>query len=381
MMNRRVAAFVAVALSACAQAGDDVFYSGFQTPIWTQGYFVGYENGLYPIAEIDFSAVTHLMVGRVVPNPDGSMTKNFDIDNTNGPLFAQQSVDAAHAAGRKALLMVGGSGEESAWVSAASASHRAVFVTNLLQTMDQFGFDGLDLDWEPLDAATDRAEMLALAGDLRAARPNMLMTFPARWVNSNFEFSDAYYGTLSGYFDRINIMTYDMSWDGDGWSSWFTSALKADTGSTPSSVNTSVAYYLASGVPSQKLGVGMGFYGDCWHGVTAPRQAIPAGAGVVASDGTMSYAKIMASYYNASRYHWDATAQVPWLGSANAFGPQSCTFVSYEDAQSIAQKGAFVKQNGLGGSIIWTISQGHIAGNPVGQRDPLLDAVRSSFLH
>ena len=44
------------------------------------------------------------------------------------------------------------------------------------------------------------------------------------------------------------------------------------------------------------------------------------------------------------------------------------------------EKGAFVRAQGLGGTIIWTISQGHIASAPAGQRDPLLDAIRSAFL-
>ena len=38
-----------------------------------------------------------------------------------------------------------------------------------------------------------------------------------------------------------------------------------------------------------------------------------------------------------------------------------------------------VRAQGLGGTIIWTISQGHLADRPVGQRDPLLDAVRAAF--
>jgi chitinase len=38
-----------------------------------------------------------------------------------------------------------------------------------------------------------------------------------------------------------------------------------------------------------------------------------------------------------------------------------------------------VKQHALGGTIIWTISQGHLAGAPVGQRDPLLQAVGAAF--
>jgi GH18 family chitinase len=44
------------------------------------------------------------------------------------------------------------------------------------------------------------------------------------------------------------------------------------------------------------------------------------------------------------------------------------------------RKGALVRAQGLGGTIIWTISQDHLVNRPPGQRDPLLDAVRAAFL-
>jgi chitinase len=72
---------------------------------------------------------------------------------------------------------------------------------------------------------------------------------------------------------------------------------------------------------------------------------------------------------------------VPYLSSATPLGSAGCSLVSYEDAQSITEKGAFVRAQGLGGTIIWTISQGPLANQPVGQRDPLLDAVRAAYLN
>jgi chitinase len=163
----------------------------------------------------------------------------------------------------------------------------------------------------------------------------------------------------------------------EGWESWHNSALYGETDTTPSSVSSSVAYFLASGVPASRLGVGTAFYGYCWQNVTGPHQD---GGSIAADDGTMSYANIATDYYSPAVAAWDATARVPYLSSAAPLGAAGCNFVSYEDAASIAEKGAFVRAQGLGGTIIWTISQGHIASAPPGQRDPLLDAIRSAFL-
>jgi chitinase len=377
---RRIAAALASSALAAAPAAfagtDAIFASGFEASRWVLGYYVGYEQDLYPIDEVDFSAVTHLMVGRARPLPDGEVTTDFDIDDVNGPAWAHEAVNAAHAAGRKAVLMVGGAGEVEGWRAAASPADRATFVANLLSTVETFGFDGLDLDWEPLEDG-DRADFAALAEALRAESPGAILTVPVGWINANFAEPDPWWGTIAPLFDRIDVMTYDMAGPWEGWESWHNSALYGETDTTPSSVSSSVAYFLASGVPASRLGVGTAFYGYCWQNVTGPHQD---GGSIAADDGTMSYANIATDYYSPAVAAWDATARVPYLSSAAPLGAAGCNFVSYEDAASIAEKGAFVRAQGLGGTIIWTISQGHIASAPPGQRDPLLDAIRSAFL-
>jgi len=376
MLLRLWCTFVLALLPVAASAGDFIFGDNFDPP-WVAGYYVGYQKDLYPIADVDFAALTHLFVGRVWPNNEGTLDTTFDIYAVNGPKFATAATAAAHAAGIKTVLMVGGAGVYS-WTSAASATYRATFVAKLVDAMNAYGFDGLDLDWEPL-AAADEPELTALAQALRQARPGLILTAPVGWINTNFpDPQAAYYASMAPLLDQINIMSYGMAADWPGWESWHSSPLAGETGSTPSSISSSVNYYLSIGMPRQRLGIGIGFYGQCWHGVTAPLQS---GGTEVADDNTMSYTNIMTDYYSAARVHWDASAQVPYLGSNTAFGPQQCKFVSYDDAQSIAAKGAFVHQNHLGGTIVWTISQGYLPSQPPGQRDPLMQALRTSFLY
>jgi chitinase len=159
-----------------------------------------------------------------------------------------------------------------------------------------------------------------------------------------------------------------------GWLSWHTSALSGHKGSTPSSVQSSAARYLAVGVPAAKLGIGLPFYGACWRGPTGPNQSV-AGMSIVAEDNTMSYRNIRTHYGFAARL-WDATAQAAYLSYAAPAGPQGCHFVTYEDEQSIAAKGAYVKGAGLGGAIVWTINQGHLGAG----QDPLLRAAYQAIV-
>lgn len=392
-----LAAVVLAAAFACpthASAGelgtDCIFGHGFDDAAdacparsWVSGYYVGYERHLQPVASLDLTALTHLMVGRIRPLTNATLTTDFDIDSVHGPVWAQDAVDAAHAAGRKAILMVGGAGEIAGWRSAAAPANRPAFVTNLIATMDQFDADGLDLDWEPMESQ-DHADFMALVQALRAARPGIVLTLPLGWINTNIEWNPrpigepAFLATVAPLLDQINIMTYEMAAAYEGWHSWFASPLDGHAPSTPSSTASSIAYYLDSGVPAGRLGLGIGFYGNCLRGVAQPRVPVTP-ANWVASDGAMSYRNIVTDYLPAMTAHFDAEASAPWLGSGvpGGVGPQQCNFVSYENPQSIAEKGLFAHDLGLGGAIIWTISQGHFPGHPT--PDPLLDAVADAF--
>ena len=368
-----------IADASDATASDATTDAGSTTSSrWVMGYYVGYGRAQLAPADVDFASLTHIAVGPVIPRADGTLDTTFDIDATMGPAFARDVATRAHAAGRVAVLMIGGAGAHAGFVSAASSSHRAAFVSNLLSTMHAYGYDGLDLDWEPVDTA-DQAPLEALARDLRAAEPGLVLTIPVMWLNANSPSVPAWYGTIAPLFDQMNLMTYGMAGAWDGWRSWHSSAIRGAGAATPSSVESSVNGFLAAGVPAARLGIGVGFYGSCWSSpVTAPDQALGASQ-LVADDNVMSYAHIMASYFATAAYHFDANAGAPYLSFASAHGPEGCTFVSYEDEASVREKGQFVADHHLGGGIIWALHEGHIANAPAGQRDPVLRAMRESF--
>ena len=347
---------------------------------WLSGYYAGYQRSLYPETQVDFSLLTHVFAGAILPTSTGGVLTHFYIDDTNGPIMARNLSSRAHQFGRKAVLMLGGAGTHAQMVSAASSANRATFVVNLIRTMDDLGYDGIDVDWEPIDAA-DRAPLLSLLQQLRAARPGMILTIPVGWVNTNFPGSvDSWYATVAGIVDQMNLMTYDMAGAYSGWVTWHSSALLDNQPNHPSSIASSAQVYRNFGVPAAKLGIGIGFYGTCWRGATGPRQTIGSGVTLVASDNSMSYANIMSTYFDATKRVWDDLAKVPYLSFTTAKGPQQCNFVSYDDEQSIGEKGAWVKANGLGGAIVWTIGQGHMPNAPAGSQDPVLKAAYNSIV-
>jgi len=117
------------------------------SPYWVMGYYVMYERDLMSPEEIDWNGLTHIVVGRVLANSDGTLNTNFDYDPTNGPILAKDIAIRAHNAGKKAILMLGGS-DNGVQIHDAVANHRTQFIANLVSAMNTYGYDGLDLDWE-----------------------------------------------------------------------------------------------------------------------------------------------------------------------------------------------------------------------------------------
>ncbi len=351
---------------------------GGASTTWVMGYYSGF-GASYPVADIDWNGLTHLAVAFYLPDTQGNIDESLSQGNA-GPALGRSLVAAAHTAGKRIIASLGGSDSQAAWQGSTSSANRAAFVANVASLVANYGFDGVDLDWEPFDAG-DHAALQALVTDLHAALPATLVTMPVGCENNNSPDDLTFFGTLAASVDRLNLMSYGLAGAWQGWKSWHSSPLhwNGDT-STPIAIDSSVDDYLAAGVPAAKLGIGSGFYGECYTSpVTAPDLAL-GGSTVAAGDGTMSYANILAGYYSATAYHWDSSAMVPYLSFPSAHGAQGCTYVTYEDAQAIAAKGAYAKSKGLGGVIIWTINEGYVPSAAAGQRSPLLEAMKTAFL-
>jgi chitinase len=362
-------------------AGDADDATASAAGAWIMGYYASWDElangGVYAVSSIDWDALTHIAAAFYIPDGNGGWTSD-SFDATT----AAALIGAAHAHGKKALASIGGSDSGAGFEGSSGAANLPTFLANL-QSLIAMGYDGLDIDWEGgnLTTAQDQALETSLIGSLRTRNPSAILTMTAGYENENLLDDLSFYGTLIAELDRLNVMTYGMSGAWQGWESWHSSPLHWNmNSSTPTGIDISVTNYLNAGVPASKLGVGAGFYGECYTSpVTAPVQAIGASQ-IAASDGTMSYRNIMANYYSSADYHYDSAADVPYL-TLSGSNAEDCTYVSYEDATSIAAKAAWVKTQGLGGIIIWTISEGYVAslGTTVAAQNPLLEAMKTSL--
>ena len=349
--------------------------SGTAAGVWSMGYYASWNPDQYPISEIEWSGLTHIAMAFYLPKPDGSMTLSG-----GNPQLATNLIAAAHANGVKAVASIGGSDSQSGFQAATASGTVATFAANLGSLLTSTGYDGIDIDWEPMDK-TDEPAVIDIANRIRKAKPGALITIPIGAINVNLVGDLSGFPAIAAAYDQLNIMSYGQAGAWSGWKSWHSSALYQADSATPTSIDSTVKLYLAAGVPAAKLGIGIGFYGLCYSSpVTGPDQALN-GSTVVASDGTISYANIMAKYYSASARQWDSLARVPYLSFSSPHVPDGCTYISYDDEQSIEEKGAYLKTKGLGGVIQWELNEGYLSSAAAGQRNPLLKAIHDSVLH
>jgi chitinase len=355
--------------------------------LWTTGYYPGWEQGALPASNIDFTALTHIIHFSVIPNSDGTLNSS-----ANSVTLANSTdiVARAHAAGKPVLICVGGASSEGNFQPATSNSTLAVFVSSLTNFMASRGYDGVDLDWEPLTAA-DTGQFTNLVNSLRSALnafpQHKLLTVAAGAYPPYGDPPTAEYtmfAALQNQFDQINIMTYDLSGPYPGWVTWFNSPIYdggyrfPSTGGLVPSVDGAVGNFIANGVSSAKLGIGIAFYGDIWQGgsgtstggVTQPRQSWT----TAPSLNQTAYDTIISGYYQSNLYHWDTSAQAAYLSISNA-NPANDMFITYDDQRTCQSKVSYARNRGLGGVIIWELAQDHQSGQP----DPLLEAVKQAL--
>ncbi len=344
---------------------------------WVMGYYAGFQSSTFPVSEINYNSLTHIAVGSVKPKPDGTLDARFDKTNDDGTAMAKRIVKDAHRNNRKALLWVGGSDSNDVWKAAASDENRKTFARNLLDLMDDLGYDGLDLDWEPIDAE-DRDEVLALVKELRKRDPDTLITLPVMWVTSGKDRTSelAWYSDVSDYVDKIFIMTYSMTGTWSGWQSWFSSPLYGDATKTPASIDSSVQAFQKAGVPNKKLGFGVGLYGRCFAPpVTGPRMDIPSDYSWNVT--SLPYSTVLEVLKDPeATYAWDSTARVPYVYRPSSTRTSAyCSYLSYENEQSLTEKAQYINKNKLGGIIVWTLSLGYVPDASTNKQQALIDAL------
>lgn len=283
------------------------------------------------------------------------------------------------------LISVGGwtwSGNFSS--TASTEAGRKTFADSAANFVTQYGFDGIDIDWEfPVEGgngiehrAKDRENYTLLIKETRSTLDKLgeksgkhyLLTI-AGGPNPSFT-CNTQIKEMMKYVDFINVMAYDYhgSWES---ATGHNAPLYATDGL---SVSDTIDAYLSAGAEPEKLNLGLAFYGRGWvnafNASSGPGHAASSPSGTGYGLGTwessvFDYWDLEQNYTGKNGYirYYDATAKVPYLYNGSVF-------ISYDDPESIREKLSFAADKNLGGIMFWDFS---------GDKDKKLQQLISSF--
>ena len=267
------------------------------------------------------------------------------------------------------IAAIGGWAADGFSDAALTPTSRYAFARNVKKLINEYKLDGIDIDWEyPGSSASgiksrpeDRENFTLLLTALRD------VLGPETWI-SVAGLGDNTYLTRSAEIDKIaplithfNLMSYDFTAGETGENGMRHQAnLFNSEFSLPGySVDSMVNNLINAGMPSEKILLGVPFYGRL--GATITR----------------SYDELRKSYINKNgySYRFDNDAKVPYLVKDGEFA------MSFDNEVSTFLKAKYVRQNCLGGIFSWqsTFDQANILlramyesiNNPIGYESEL----------
>jgi chitinase len=267
----------------------------------------------------------------------------------------------------KVIVSVGGWLADGFSDAALTDSSRRTFAHSAVRLLREYTLDGIDLDWEyPGQGVAgikyrdaDKQNFTLLLKTLReeldaesAARGRSSEHYILTIAGADREYFDhVEMSKLHVYLDWINVMAYD-----------FFNSLTSTTGhqaglyasefaaATARNGDAAVKQYLAAGVPSDKIVLGVPFYGRGFAGVTARNNGVNQPYERYEDD--HSYAELSEKLIGKQGFvrYWDERAAAPYL-----WNNTSRTLISYDDPQSIAIKACYVREHHLGGMMFWDL--------------------------
>jgi|GEM_PF-998137 len=214
----------------------------------TVGYY-SYDLFEEPLEKLQTDKLTHIMYAFLIPEKDGSVLPLAEEEN------ARQLIEKAHNDNCKVYIAVGGWSYkdvplQSAFEEASKTPEtRKKLVESIVSVVEDYGFDGVELDWEYPNSASAKnyeALILELSAELKKQGKNLTVALNGAWSQTEGpEVSKYVSDKCLDAFEFISVMSYDMNNEQHS-PFWF--------------ANTSIDYWLNRGVSADKIVLGMPLY-------------------------------------------------------------------------------------------------------------------------
>ncbi|KAH9475936.1 Chitinase 1 [Psilocybe cubensis] len=256
----------------------------------------------------------------------------------------------------KVLLSIGGWTYSQAghFDFVTSASSRATFVASAVQLIEDYGFDGIDIDFE-YPANTAQGQGLAdLMTSLRTAFDNLaaqkgdqttyLLTAAVAAGPANYAFLQV--PQMNAALSFWNLMAYDYA---GSWLTYSDNQANVYGGArTGFSTDAAVKFYFGAGASPNKFVLGMPLYGHAFEntaGLGQPYSGI--GPGTIEA-GIYSYSALPL----AGAQVFENTTDI----SSYSYNSATQELVSYDTPNIVKLKVQYLESKGMAGSMFWELS-------------------------
>ncbi|CAF3523000.1 unnamed protein product [Adineta steineri] len=333
------------------------------------GYRQG--EGRFSINDIDPNLCTHIIYSFARIQGNGLATTE-----PNDPeMYKQMMALKQKNPDLKVMLAVGGWNHPAAPFTqmVSTEQSRAEFAENSYNFLKQYGFDGLDLDWEyPADRGSppeDRHRFTQLVEQLSTKYKPQGLLLSAATPAPAAKYDSCYEPEVCQHLDFVNMMTYDYSGPWERFAG-HNSPLTAQKQSVQNMLQKPAC-------TPDKLNLGMGAYGRTQQLVDPSQHAIgspstgggPAGQ-YTGESGFLSYYEVCQKIKEGWVREWSNEHQVPYAHSGSGW-------VGYDDTESIAAKANYVNEMNLGGAMFWAMDLDDFRGNKCDEgKFPLINTAK-----
>ncbi len=300
------------------------------------GFYPYWEQSKFPpqiTINNDINMVYHAFIW---PNKDGELIVPKNFEN-------KEIISISKKINVKPIVSVGG-GATSTYFSTVLNNPVLFdkFTSQLIDFIKTNHYDGIDIDWEFPKSTTDTLSLNNFVKTLRESLGNnFIISIDLPYANYTGRYFDIdFLKPLVNYFI---VMTYDYA---GGWSSisGYNAPLKSGFCNSHD-IQKSIEYWLARGVESKSMLLGIPFYGRAFN-ADEPCQEFN-------KSHAATYRNILSLLKNDDyQYFWDFMTKTPYL-----VNKKNKIYYSFDDLSSISDKIRYAFVMNLGGVAIWEITQ------------------------
>lgn len=259
----------------------------------------------------------------------------------------------------KVLLSIGGWTYSPKFAPiAATAAGRQKFASSAVTLVKDWGFDGIDIDWEYPTNANEAQNFVLLLQACRQALDqyaqqyapgyHFLITVASPAGPQNYNNMDM--AGMNAWVDAWNLMAYDYagSWDSTSGHQANLYANANNPAATKFNTEQAVRDYLAKGIPANKIVMGLPLYGRSFEstsGIGQPYNGI--GSGSIQS-GVWLYRDLPRA---GAQEIYDDVAKASY-----SYDASTKELISYDTVNSAVTKAQYLIKKGLGGAVFWEAS-------------------------